>query len=115
MGAGLAKQFKEKYPDNFQWVNKRIKKSSISPGKIVFYDISFDRVIANFTTKDHWRNPSKMEWISSGLKELVYVAGNTTIAIPKIGCGLGGLNWQTVKTEIERILGDCEQLVEVYE
>lgn len=117
MGAGLAKQFKERYPQNFEYV----KRNKFFPGFILVNYASLP-YIANFATKDDWRNPSKMEWIVEGLYCLradLHIfddeGDNVSVAIPKIGCGLGGLNWQDVRAEIERILGDCEQLVEVYE
>ena len=37
----------------------------------------------------------------------------TTIAIPKIGCGLGGLEWADVEILVDGLLGDYE--VSVYE
>ena len=38
-----------------------------------------------------------------------------SVAIPAIGCGLGGLKWGDVYPVIEAILGNCEQKVLVYE
>ena len=117
MGAGLAKQFKERYADNFIYVKRNV----FNPGSVLI-NYSSKPYIANFATKFHWKNPSKIEWISCGLERLLsHIEFNEnygihlSVAIPKIGCGLGSLNWQDVRAEIERILGDCEQLVEVYE
>jgi len=75
--------------------------------------------IINFPTKKHWRNPSKLEWITSGLIDLkrVIIEKNIhSIALPPLGCGNGGLNWDEVRSEINRILGDLNDVdVAVYQ
>lgn len=58
------------------------------------------RYLINFPTKRHWREPSRIENIGSGLQALVQVIQEhaiRSIAIPPLGCGLGGLDWQAVK------------------
>ena len=55
--------------------------------------------ILNFPTKEHWRNPSRFEYIEAGLKKLVSTYSNlgiTSIAFPLLGCGNGELNWDKV-------------------
>ena len=67
------------------------------------------RWIINFPTKQHWRDPSKLEWISQGLADLRKVLAEkqiSSVAIPPLGCGLGGLEWELVKPRIEYALGD---------
>jgi hypothetical protein len=66
------------------------------------------RWIINFPTKKHWRNPSKLEWIRDGLRDLVRVVIEEripSVALPPLGCGSGGLDWAVVKREIEGELG----------
>ena len=63
--------------------------------------------IINFPTKQHWRNPSKLEWINQGLADLRKVLTEKqipSIALPPLGCGLGGLDWEMVKPRIEDAL-----------
>jgi O-acetyl-ADP-ribose deacetylase (regulator of RNase III) len=63
------------------------------------------RFIINFPTKNHWREPSKIEYIESGLQSLVEAVEQyeiNSIAMPAIGCGLGGLDYVEVKLLIEK-------------
>jgi O-acetyl-ADP-ribose deacetylase (regulator of RNase III) len=66
------------------------------------------RYIVNFPTKRHWRDRSRIEDIEAGLHALaaeIRQRGIRSIAIPPLGCGLGGLAWSEVRPRIERALG----------
>jgi len=111
MGKGIALHFKEMFPQNFEVYAAACKKGEIVPGKmLVVKDSNLalgERTIVNFPTKVHWRNPSRYEYIESGLNDLVRVIeeyGITSIAIPPLGCGNGGLDWAVVKGMIEDAL-----------
>lgn len=100
MGKGLALEFKKKYPKMFYTYKLYCNNRKINPGHITFI-ADGDHVIVLFPTKRHWRDRSKKEDIDNGLKDLseqidiILATGNNfTIAIPRIGCGLGGLNWE---------------------
>lgn len=102
MGAGLAKQFKKAYPDNFEKYVDWCFAGNATPGSIFVVDTQ-SKYIVNLTTKDHWKNMSKPEWIQSGLIQTFMWMSQIeikSIAIPMLGCGLGGLDWQK---EIEPI------------
>jgi O-acetyl-ADP-ribose deacetylase (regulator of RNase III) len=63
------------------------------------------RYIINFPTKKHWRSNSKLSDIRTGLDDLVRQVKDLSIkrvAIPPLGCGLGGLPWEHVRPLIER-------------
>ncbi len=69
------------------------------------------RYIINFPTKDHWRNKSRMQYIDDGLQDLVRqirARGIQSVAIPALGCDLGGLDWAEVRPRIEAALGTLE-------
>ena len=110
MGAGLAKRFKEFYPDMFQQYKTACDTKQLVPGPIFVwvldaYDITPREMlyIFNFPTKFHWRDSSKMEYIRKGIAALIIAMGEhevNSIAIPAIGCGLGGLKWEEVSGEI---------------
>lgn len=111
-GAGLAKQFKEKFPQNFQLYRRACLDGSLTIGKIFWCSINFTQLeqkwIANFPTKYKWRNNSKLYYIIPGLEALLEGMLSrklTSVAMPKIGCGLGGLDWNLIKPEIESIFG----------
>ena len=107
MGKGIALQFKQAYPENFRQYEQACRAGKVKPGKMftVVTDSSLNpRYIINFPTKSHWRNNSKIEDIQSGLVALVQQVqelGITSIAMPALGCGNGGLNWDEVKPLIE--------------
>jgi O-acetyl-ADP-ribose deacetylase (regulator of RNase III) len=107
MGKGIALQFKKAFPDNFKSYERVCKANEMRPGKMFIYDtgnIWNPRYIINFPTKRHWRGKSRLEDIKSGLKALVEDVRKlniSSIAVPPLGCGLGGLHWDTVRSLIE--------------
>jgi O-acetyl-ADP-ribose deacetylase (regulator of RNase III) len=81
--------------------------------------IILPKYIINFPTKRHWKGASKIEDITLGLVDLKKVIGDyniNSIAIPPLGAGLGGLDWQIVKGEIVAALGEIGDVkVIIYE
>ena len=117
MGAGLARQFRDKYPDMFKRYRKFCLSGLIKPGNLMLYK-STDYWILNFPTKNDWRAQSQIEFIESGLQKFVDTykqKGITSIAFTKLGCGLGGLDWICVKPIMEKYLNDLPIDVFVYE
>jgi O-acetyl-ADP-ribose deacetylase (regulator of RNase III) len=106
MGGGIALTFKNKFPENFTAYAEACKHGGVILGKM-FVTRNNSNYIINFPTKDHWRDPSKIEWIESGLEDLIKVITENrikSIAIPALGCGLGGLGWGDVKPKITKAL-----------
>jgi O-acetyl-ADP-ribose deacetylase (regulator of RNase III) len=107
MGKGVALQFKQAYPDNTKAYESACRKGQVLIGRMfVTYTGKLEpRLIINFPTKRHWRAASKLEDIQAGLVDLVQVIRNEkikSIALPPLGCGLGGLRWEDVRPLIER-------------
>lgn len=108
MGRGIAAQFKRQYPENFKAYESACKRKEVVPGKMFIFEtgsLTNPRFIVNFPTKRHWRGKSRIEDIKSGLVALVdeVKARNIrSIAIPPLGCGLGGLDWKDVRPLIEK-------------
>ncbi len=108
MGKGLALQFKQKYPQMYVEYRNICNRNMLSIGKMHIWENN-DITIINFPTKIHWRDKSKYEYISRGLDFLCnlfigeqnIIKDDDIIAIPPLGCGLGGLDWNKVKTIIE--------------
>ena len=119
MGKGLALQFKQRYPSMFEKYKQHCKNGNFTMGKLwLFKPKEEDRWVLNFPTKNHWSEKSKYEYINKGLIKLrdnYKRIGITSIAFPKIGCGLGGLDWSNVKMSILSILHETDLLVEFYE
>jgi O-acetyl-ADP-ribose deacetylase (regulator of RNase III) len=107
MGKGIALQFKNKWPDNFTHYQAACKAGKVRPGKMMVFDAGAyaqPHFIINFPTKDHWRGNSKLSFIQDGLLDLIdqiRALNIRSIAIPPLGCGNGGLDWDDVKPLIE--------------
>ena len=107
MGKGIALQFKQAFPDNFKAYEKACRAKQVRPGRMFVYktDLMFNpKYIINFPTKRHWRGKSRLEDIQAGLDALIDEVKRLdiqSIAMPPLGCGLGGLEWKFVRKLIE--------------
>ncbi len=108
MGRGIAAQFKRAYPANFTAYQAACKRQEVQPGKMMIVEtgeLTGPHWIINFPTKRHWRNGSRLEDIDAGLIALITEIQRLqikSIAVPPLGCGLGGLDWSVVRPRIER-------------
>ena len=119
-GAGLALQFKRRHPDAFRAYRRACAHSRLRPGRMFMFDTGRDRPrwIVHFPTKRHWRDRSVIGDIEAGLRGLVATLashGIRSIAIPPIGCGLGGLEWRAVRSLMAACLADLPATVIVLE
>ncbi len=107
MGKGIALQFKKAFPDNFDAYARACKANLVRPGKMLVFETRSmynPKYIINFPTKRHWKGKSREEDIRSGLEALVDEIKRRNIksvAVPPLGCGLGGLDWSIVRPMIE--------------
>jgi O-acetyl-ADP-ribose deacetylase (regulator of RNase III) len=122
MGKGIALQFKQAYPLNFRMYAAACKKGELYPGKLLVVKeqtLAGEKIIINFPTKTEWRLKSRYEYVELGLKELVKVIEENriqSIAIPPLGCGNGGLDWERVKSLMEQYLGALSHVdIQVFE
>lgn len=116
MGKGIALAFKTRFPVMFRDYKDRCFRKEVKLGEPYIFNEN-GRTIINFPTKQHWRNASTLEDIRKGLQYLaehLEAWGITSLAIPPLGCGNGGLNWNDVKPLIEAYLPQHLQL-EIYE
>lgn len=108
MGKGIALQFKQAFPANFKRYEEVCHSGEMVPGKMMIHDnggLVNPRYVINFPTKRHWKGKSRIEDIESGLSALVADVqrlGIRSIAVPPLGCGLGGLEWRVVRPMIEQ-------------
>ena len=122
MGKGIALQFKKAFPDNFKAYASACKAGNVRPGEMFIFDTNAiwnPKYIINFPTKRHWRGKSRIEDIKSGLKALIKELQERNIksvAVPPLGCGLGGLDWKTVRTLITKAFEELPDIsVVLYE
>ena len=116
MGKGIALQFKKAFPDNFKAYERACHAGDVLPGKMFVFptgSLVNPRYIINFPTKRHWRGKSRIEDIQAGLEALVQevrLLNISTIAVPPLGCGLGGLDWRVIKPMIERAFAELSEV-----
>ena len=119
MGRGIALQFKKAFPDNFKSYAAACKRKEVQPGRMFISEtgqLTNPRYIINFPTKRHWRGKSRIEDIDAGLIALAEEISSRnirSIAIPALGCGLGGLDWSEVCPRIEKMSGQFNSLTAV--
>jgi O-acetyl-ADP-ribose deacetylase (regulator of RNase III) len=116
MGRGIALQFRNAYPDNYRAYKAACDRKEVVPGRMFAFDLNrFEnpKLIINFPTKRHWKGKSRIEDIESGLQDLVRALREyevKSVAIPPLGCGLGGLEWREVRPMIESALAELPDL-----
>lgn len=121
MGKGIALMFKERFAENFHRYAAACKAKEVRTGKMFVtpvHELDGPRWIVNFPTKQHWRSPSRLEWVQEGLQDLrrfLLEQHIQSVAIPPLGAGNGGLEWAEVREQIERALGDLDIDILVFE
>lgn len=107
MGKGLALEFKRKWPAMFDDYKHYCDSKQLRPGLLHTYRLPTGQLIINFPTKDHWRNPSKLEWVESGLQAvntLCLLNNICSVSWPLLGAGNGGLDAESVIAVMHRLL-----------
>lgn len=121
MGKGIALQFKNQFPKNYKAYKEACKNNTFKVGEVLVVpdgDLLSQKLIINFPTKEHWKSDSKYEFIVDGLKALkktIIQYGIKSIAIPPLGCGNGGLDWDKVRLLIEEELSDLKIDIQVFQ
>jgi len=116
MGKGIALMFKKQFPLNFKDYARACNDGEVRIGKMFVTEnkeLSGPRWIINFPTKIHWRDKTRIEWIEEGLKDIIRVIREKkirSIAIPPLGCGNGGLDWNNVCPLIESALEELDDV-----
>ncbi len=113
-GAGLAKAWAKKDPDAADVYKSLCEKGLVKVGEINIIIHGDSRWIM-FPTKEHWKHPSRLEWIEDGLVDLQpQVTGLESLAVPALGCGLGGLEWDDVRRLMEIYLLPLRIPINIY-
>ena len=107
MGKGIALQFKQAFPENFAEYASACKRGEVHPGAMFVTEtgaLTGPKYLINFPTKRDWRAKARIEDIKSGLAALIRKISELnirSIAVPPLGCGNGGLDWDDVRPLIE--------------
>ncbi len=121
MGKGIALQFKEAFDLNYRLYRQACKEQRVRVGEMFVtetHELVGPRFIINFPTKRHWKEHSRIDYIIEGLEDLKRVMaerGITSVAMPPLGCGNGGLNWSQVRPIIEQSLAEVNIPIYLYE
>lgn len=122
MGKGLALAFRQHFDLNHRLYVAACQTGEVRVGKVFATETgqaSGPRWVVNFPTKQHWRQPSQLRWVTDGLMDLRrFIAQHQvrSIAIPALGAGLGGLVWPDVRAAIESALAELDDVqISVYE
>lgn len=119
MGKGIALQFSRQFPEIMPIYERACEDGSLAIGKVQTIRLSLlatmegPTYVVNFPTKKHWKGDSKIEYIESGLQSLrseIERHKIASIAVPPLGCGLGGLDWIDVRERIVAALGDLQNV-----
>ena len=106
MGKGIALQFKQAYPLNYEAYRKACVRRDVDIGRVFPYktnQLNNPQWIINFPTKKHWRQPSRLEYIEKGMRsllEMIAAYNIRSVAIPPLGAGSGKLEWSKVRRVI---------------
>lgn len=117
MGKGVALGFKKRFPEMYEDYVRRCARGEVRLGRPYLYRHLVLPWVLNFPTKDHWRSVSRLDDIIQGLEylEAHYKEwGITSLAVPPLGCGQGGLEWRVVGRTLWRHLMRLDIPVELY-
>lgn len=120
MGKGLALMFQKRFPYNLLQYQRACMERVLRPGHFLAVENrgSGPACIINLATKDHWREPSKLDWVAQGARRMRIWAEEkaiSSVACPALGSGEGGLPWAQVKAELLIAFKDSTVNFEVYE
>lgn len=113
-GRGVSAQIHSRWPEISQPYVEGCREGLIIPGVVRFSWTDSDQIIAFLPTKRHWRNASSLPELKAGLEDLARKTWfpGITVALPKVGCGLGGLDWESqVWPFVEMLFDESPQTV----
>ncbi|WP_028896554.1 macro domain-containing protein [Prevotella sp. HUN102] len=119
LGTGLAFKLSSQFPEIQKLFKKYTRNTKFQAGDIFIGEIKgrFPGIIYIATQPDMYH--AELSFLNKGLKELKKICkskGIKTVSLPKIGAGLGKLDWDNeVKPLLESILSDSETIFNVYE
>lgn len=119
MGAGIAKEFRQRYPRMYRLYHLHCVTPSLNPGDCwVWREKDQSATIFNLVTQRRTGPHARYDWLEQALDQMLVKAtdiGVASIAMPAIGCGIGGLEWKRVKSVVEEVCGGWDGDLWLYE
>lgn len=119
MGSGIATVFKINYPDMYEEYKGACRRGDLRPGMVFPWKDEESGVwIYNIASQDNPGADARLDWLATGVaKALDHAFKNDVykIALPKIGCGIGGLDWEDVHKSLSQVERNRVTIIEVYE
>jgi O-acetyl-ADP-ribose deacetylase (regulator of RNase III) len=117
MGAGIAIEFKRRFPRMFDEYAARCADGRFGLGDVFMWSEG-DETVYNLGTQEHWRKKAQLPALAKSLRKMVELAENAgveRIGLPRIGAGLGGLDWMRVKRVLEEVGKETKVSLIVFE
>lgn len=122
MGKGIAVQFKQNFPGMYAQYKRLCTTGQFKPGDVFAFEYEPGKFVFNLATQEHYVRRlgrlASIKWIKESVSKMISIAeqrGVTDIALPKIGAGLGGLQWDDVKRALEEVGSDTKVVLHVVE
>jgi len=116
MGAGIAYEYRLRYPEMYEKYQKLCKENLLQIGSLWIYKAE-NKSILNFPTKNDWKQPSKIEYLEKGLQKFVDTYKKkeiTSIAFPLLGASHGGLTQEQSLSTMKKYLTQCDIEIEIW-
>ena len=100
MGRGLALQFRQRWPESYRAYRAALRSGALGRGRVHAHRLPDGRHVLHCPTKDHWRDRSSIALVRATIDAIgpcCVLHGIRSVAVPPLGCGLGGLDWTDVR------------------
>jgi O-acetyl-ADP-ribose deacetylase (regulator of RNase III) len=117
MDSGVAVAFKKRWPRMFEEYHMRCADKRFHLGDVFVWNEG-DEVVYNLAIQEHWKERSKLAALAKALRKMVQLAdhaGVERVGLPRIGAGLGGLDWHRVKSVLEEVGAETAVTLIVFE
>lgn len=117
MGAGIAKVFRQEFPEMYEAYVEECRGGFLLPGQCFLWEESDDRLVLNIASQRLTGADATMSRLRNGLLDAIDALKPYALrefAIPRIGCGIGGLEWDEARELISEIARSEDVDIEVW-
>ena len=117
MDAGISVAFKKRWPRMFEEYQARCADGRFTLGE-VFVWVEGEETVYNLALQENWKSKTKLAALKRAVKktvELATASGIESVGMPRLGAGLGGLDWPRVKSVLSAIGDETTVTLVVFE